>query len=88
MDRPRKPRTAKMLAEAQGAAAESPTLHPKQGQRAQARIPTGDIAGRAYELYEQRGRGHGHDYEDWFLAERELKDAVGSTHVSVSNRSR
>ena len=73
-----------MLAEAQAPDAKSPTLHPKQDQRAQGRIPTGAIARRAYELYEQRGRGHGHDYEDWLLAERELQDAVGSTDVSVS----
>ena len=27
------------------------------------------IAGRAYELFEARGRDHGHDWEDWFRAE-------------------
>ena len=76
MDRPRKTRITKMLAGAQGTDAESLTLRPKQDRRAQARIPTADISRRAYELYEQRGRDHGHDYEDWFLAERELHDAV------------
>lgn len=25
---------------------------------------------KAYELYEKRGCGHGHDQEDWFEAER------------------
>lgn len=30
------------------------------------------IANRAYELYEQRGRTHGHDLEDWLRAEREI----------------
>ena len=30
------------------------------------------IARRAYELYEARGREHGHDWEDWFRAESEL----------------
>jgi len=30
------------------------------------------IAHRAYELFETRGREHGHDWEDWFRAESEL----------------
>ena len=30
------------------------------------------IAGRAYELFEARGAGHGHDWEDWFRAESEM----------------
>jgi len=30
------------------------------------------IARRAYKLFESRGREHGHDCEDWFLAESEL----------------
>lgn len=28
-----------------------------------------EIARVAYELYEQRGRHNGHDWEDWFAAE-------------------
>ena len=32
-----------------------------------------DIARRAYELYEERGGGHGRDWEDWLQAERELR---------------
>ena len=31
------------------------------------------IRQRAYEVYEQRGRTHGHDLDDWFHAEREIK---------------
>ena len=31
-----------------------------------------EIARRAYELFEQRGRGHGHDLDDWLRAEHEL----------------
>ncbi|HVZ16682.1 MAG TPA: DUF2934 domain-containing protein [Terriglobales bacterium] len=27
---------------------------------------------RAYQLFEQRGRTHGHDVEDWFRAEAEI----------------
>ena len=31
-----------------------------------------NIARRAYELYEQRGRVDGHDSDDWLSAERDL----------------
>jgi hypothetical protein len=30
------------------------------------------IAERAYELYVQRGHEHGHDFEDWLEAERQI----------------
>lgn len=30
------------------------------------------IRQRAYELYEQRGGEHGHDWDDWLQAEQEL----------------
>jgi Protein of unknown function (DUF2934) len=43
-----------------------------------------DIARRAYELYEQRGRDHGHDLDDWLQAERELQSAV-SVAISVTD---
>jgi hypothetical protein len=32
------------------------------------------IRRRAYEIYEARGRVAGHELEDWFLAEAEVKD--------------
>jgi hypothetical protein len=32
----------------------------------------GDISQRAYEIFEARGRHHGHDLDDWLQAEREL----------------
>ena len=43
-------------------------------------LPTGerhkasdqDIAKKAYEKFESRGRRHGNDREDWIAAEREL----------------
>jgi H+-transporting ATPase len=35
---------------------------------------TPQIARRAYELYEQRGRGDGHADQDWLQAERETRD--------------
>jgi Protein of unknown function (DUF2934) len=38
-----------------------------------------DIARRAYDFYLARGCQHGHDVEDWLLAERELKKMADST---------
>ena len=35
-----------------------------------------DIARRAYHRYEARGREHGRDQEDWFQAERELRQSL------------
>lgn len=38
-----------------------------------AETPTpADIAARAYFLFLERGRTHGHDWEDWLQAEKEL----------------
>ncbi len=36
-----------------------------------------DIAARAYERYEVRGRADGYALDDWLDAERELRDADG-----------
>jgi hypothetical protein len=36
--------------------------------------PLDSIARRAYERFEMRGGEHGHDQEDWFEAERELRE--------------
>jgi len=35
-------------------------------------VSDAQIAKRAYEKYERRGRFHGHDQEDWAAASREL----------------
>ena len=35
------------------------------------------IARRAYEIYEERGMGHGDDINDWLRAEAEVKSAQG-----------
>jgi hypothetical protein len=34
------------------------------------------IARRAYEMYEERGRGHGDDINDWLRAEAEVRSTV------------
>jgi DUF2934 family protein len=38
-----------------------------------ARVSMHDISRRAYELFQERGSEHGHDIEDWLLAEAELR---------------
>jgi len=44
------------------------------------------IAGRAYELYEQHGRREGHAVQDWLQAEREIrKDEAGPSKSSSTS---
>jgi DUF2934 family protein len=56
---------------------EPPKLRPKPDRRAHSRVTTADIARRAYELYEERGHVDGHDRDDWFRAEQELRGRAG-----------
>ena len=44
------------------------------------------IARRAYELFEDRGREHGHDWEDWFQAESELLRPVSAALSETGDR--
>ena len=37
------------------------------------------IARRAYELFEQRGRGPGRDIEDWLRAEHDIRQQTSAT---------
>lgn len=43
-----------------------------------------EIAKIAYELYEQRGREHGHHEEDWYRAEREYQKRRSQSSRAVS----
>lgn len=50
------------------------------------------VARRAYELFESRGSDHGHDLEDWYLAESEFFQPVtielgdpGDAYVAVAS---
>jgi signal transduction histidine kinase len=46
-------------------------------------MPTqNEIERRAYDLYEQRGREHGHDHDDWLLAEAQLRTAEAEAKPS------
>jgi Protein of unknown function (DUF2934) len=38
---------------------------------------------RAYELYEQRDREDGHDWDDWLAAEHELRGSAGADVAEV-----
>ena len=40
--------------------------------------PSERINRRAYELYEFRGGDHGHDTDDWFEAERQIRAEVAT----------
>ena len=42
------------------------------------------IERRAYELYLDRGSDHGHDFDDWLRAERELKERGETAPVKIS----
>jgi HSP20 family molecular chaperone IbpA len=44
------------------------------------------IARRAFELFENRNREHGHDWEDWFQAESELLRPVSITTLESVDR--
>lgn len=43
-----------------------------------------EVARRAYQRYEARGCAHGCDQEDWFEAERELRQSVSSSDTDAS----
>jgi hypothetical protein len=49
----------------------SPSLPAAQHANGRA-APDAQVAKRAYEKYEEGGRIHGHDQEDWAAASREL----------------
>ncbi len=52
--------------------ARPPASKEKKGKKAPSAPTQSDIANRAYELFLQRGGGHGSDWDDWLRAEREL----------------
>ncbi len=41
-----------------------------------------EVARVAYELYEKRGRIHGHDLEDWLQAETIVKNRLAQGKIS------
>lgn len=45
-----------------------------------------DIRRRAFELYGQRGREDGHDWDDWFQAEDEINASTPQDTVSARRR--
>ncbi len=50
-------------------------------QREQVHNSEDKIRLRAYELFESRGREHGHDLDDWLQAEQEINR--GRIHVAA-----
>jgi hypothetical protein len=55
-------------------------------------VPADDIRRRAYGLFQARGGEHGHDAEDWFVAEAELLTGqnveIASTSAKTPRRLR
>ena len=51
------------------------TLQPFENIDSVTNAPASDnpVARRAYQRFEERGREHGRDLEDWFEAEREIR---------------
>ena len=47
-------------------------------------VPVEDICRHAYQLFQDRGGQHGHDLEDWFLAEAELREGHRTSVASPS----
>jgi hypothetical protein len=45
------------------------------------------IERRAYQLYEQRGREDGHDWDDWLQAERELATPEAAVDQTIGELS-
>lgn len=50
--------------------------------RTSAEISTSDIAILAYQLWEERGRPDGSSEQDWFEAERQLRDQLASAETA------
>ena len=48
------------------------------------RVSAHDISQRAYGLFQERGREHGHDLGDWLLAEAELLKGNGPAVVLLT----
>jgi hypothetical protein len=49
-----------------------------------ASVDPGAVAHRAYLRFVERGYAHGHDLEDWIVAERELADGAGRRGVRAA----
>jgi hypothetical protein len=48
------------------------------------RVTAAAISRRAYSLFQAHGGGHGHDVEDWLLAEAELREGRNTDVASPS----
>jgi hypothetical protein len=60
--------------------AQDPSLTGDGMQNAEGHPIQEEIELRAYQIYVERGRAHGHNAEDWLQAERELMEKYGKSH--------
>ena len=44
------------------------------------RVTASAISRRAYRLFQAHGGEHGHDVEDWLVAEAELREGLNTAH--------
>jgi len=72
MIRTKNPNSGSRQAQSQASTPKSPEAAPKPDERP-SRLASERIAARAYEIFVARGSEHGHDQEDWYQAERELR---------------
>ncbi|HVH26883.1 MAG TPA: DUF2934 domain-containing protein [Vicinamibacterales bacterium] len=49
------------------------------------RVTAAAISRRAYSLFQAHGGDHGHDVEDWLLAEAELREGHNTDVASVKD---
>ena len=53
------------------------------------RVSAHDISHRAYERFQKRGREHGHDIDDWLVAEAELfegRNPSGTASIGAATK--
>jgi DUF2934 family protein len=69
----------------------TPDAAPPPGTNGGSPVTTEDIARRAYELYEARGRTDGAQVDDWLLAEQQLGElygGAGAQHAGPLNEAK
>jgi len=59
------------------AAAKTEATAPRTTPKIDLRTYVNELNRRAYEIFQQKGSSHGHDWDDWFQAEKEVKKKYG-----------
>jgi len=59
------------------AVAKTEATAPRTTPKIDLRTYVNELNRRAYEIFQQKGSSHGHDWDDWFQAEKEVKKKYG-----------